>query len=139
MNTNNLATLSYLIVDDEPRSQRVLKTLLEKGVGGSNISIISDNTRFLSDLSELSMIPDVIFLDLMMEPYNGYDLLRMLRHEERYQKTVIIAVTARAMTHDIEQMKKEGFNGLISKPIVRKVFPELLQRIINGEPVWYVA
>ena len=32
-----------------------------------------------------------------------------------------------------------GFNGVIAKPIRMKAMPDLLERLIYGEEVWYIA
>ena len=95
--------------------------------------------KFSSILCTLNPVPDVVFLDLMMEPLSGFDLLVILRQLPRYSQTIAVAVTARAMPHDIELMQSAGFDGLISKPIVRQVFGELLGRIVSGEKLWYIA
>ena len=139
MNNSTLANHSYLIVDDEPNTRTVFEVLLGKVIGSNHVESFSHNNDFLENLSKLSFQPTIFFLDLMMEPHTGYDMLDMLRTSETYKDSIIIAITARVMTHDIEHMQTAGFNGLISKPIVRQIFPELLQRIIAGEEIWYVA
>jgi CheY-like chemotaxis protein len=50
----------------------------------------------------------------------------------------VIAMTANVMSHDVEHLKKAGFSGLIGKPILKEVFPQLVKNILNGEAVWYV-
>jgi len=47
-------------------------------------------------------------------------------------------MTASVTVSDIEDLKKAGFDGLIAKPVRKKVFPELLDRILSGDAVWYV-
>ena len=137
---SSLNQLSYLIVDDDQRSRRILQTIIEKSIGSHLVYTIDNSANFIWGLEKIETRPNVIFFDLMMEPFSGFDLLEQLRNAPQYNECIAIAVTARAMSHDIEKMKEAGFQGLISKPIVRKVFPELLKRIVlNGESIWYVA
>ena len=42
------------------------------------------------------------------------------------------------MVHDVAQLQKAGFDGLIGKPIAHKIFPRLLESILADEPVWYI-
>jgi hypothetical protein len=42
------------------------------------------------------------------------------------------------MSHDIEQLREAGFSGLIGKPILKEIFPELVEKLLAGESVWYV-
>ena len=51
---------------------------------------------------------------------------------------VIVAMTANVMSYDIEQLQQAGFDGLIGKPVVRRIFPQLVERLLAGESVWYV-
>ena len=39
-------------------------------------------------------VPDVIFLDIQMRHYSGYDLLRMLKEDPVYKDAKVIAMTA---------------------------------------------
>jgi hypothetical protein len=43
------------------------------------------------------------------------------------------------MATDVQKMKAAGFSGLISKPIIHRIFPELLNKILAGDPVWYIS
>ena len=43
------------------------------------------------------------------------------------------------LASEVKQLQDAGFDGLIGKPVMKRVFPELLQRILDGEPVWYVS
>ncbi len=74
-----------------------------------------------------------------MRPYDGYELLKMLRSDSTYKEATIIAMTACVMATDVQALRAAGFNGLIGKPILRQVFPGLLKQILTGEPVWFVS
>lgn len=62
----------------------------------------------------------------------------MIRADENYKDTTVIAMTANVMSHDVDKLKKAGFNGLIGKPILKENFPQHIERLLAGEPVWYV-
>lgn len=130
---------AILYVEDDPLSREVMRLLLLKEMGYSALTIIEDNHDFMDKVRALDFIPDVIFLDIQMRPHDGYEMLNMLRADEAYRSTQIIAMTASVMATDVEALKKAGFDGLIGKPIMRQYFPEQLEQILAGKAVWFVA
>jgi hypothetical protein len=47
-------------------------------------------------------------------------------------------MTANVMVHDVDELRRTGFSGLIGKPIMKDNFPELLKRILEGQSVWFI-
>ena len=134
-----LTDLNYLIVDDDPRSLLILTELLTKVIGCNKVITFEDSHNFESKLTTLPIDPDIIFLDILIKPLNGYEMLEIVRKTKLGKQANIISTTARVMTTEIQQMKIAGFDGMISKPIIFDVFPELIRRVWIGESVWYVA
>jgi two-component system cell cycle response regulator DivK len=92
----------------------------------------------MDKLRALPHVPDVIFLDIQMPHHDGYEMLRMLRGDSAYERSKVIAMTANVMATDVQELRKVGFDGLIGKPILKDIFPDLLKKILNGESVWFV-
>ena len=109
-----------------------------KVMGFPEIHTFENSVDFLENVHALPDIPDVVFLDIQMRPYDGYELLQMLRDDPVYGDTTVIAMTANVMAHDVEQLREAGFSGLIGKPIMKEVFPQLVTKILDGDPVWFV-
>lgn len=127
-----------LYVDDDALSREVMHVLASRVIG-ADITLLDDNTNFMDKVRELPAVPDVIFLDIQMHPYDGYEMLKMLRSDSTYKEATIIAMTASVMATDVQALRAAGFNGLIGKPILRQVFPGLLKQILTGESVWFVS
>jgi CheY-like chemotaxis protein len=134
-----LDSLSFVYVEDEPFSRTVMEVLMKRRLGYQNITIFEDSDRFLDRLESLATTPDVVFLDIHMHPYTGFELLEMLRQDQRYINTKVIALTASVMNEEVELLQKAGFDGGLSKPLDQQLFPELLQKILDGEAVWYIG
>jgi CheY-like chemotaxis protein len=130
---------SFLYIDDDPISRDVVKILLERVMGYSKVTFFETSHNFMDKIRALSEVPNIIFLALQVRPHDGYEMLAALRDDPAYQHAIIIAVTANVMATDVEKMKVSGFSGLISKPIIHRIFPELLNKILAGEPVWYIS
>ncbi len=135
MNTSS----SFLYIDDDPLSREIMKILLEKMMGFSSVAYFKDSQDFMEQIQALPYPPTVILLDIKLRPFDGFDVLNMLRKNPDYQDITVVAVTANVMAEDVEKMKAHGFDSLISKPIINRIFPELLRKILNGEPVWYIS
>lgn len=133
------AERSFWVIDRDPDTRTILQVLLQRVLHSQQIAFFEDSTFLQKKLDELPFIPTIIFLDLMVRPFDGYTILPKLRQHSKFQATKFIAVTAKVMPSDIQKMQQAGFDGLISKPIIRQVFPELVQRILANESVWYIA
>lgn len=129
----------FLYVEDDQLCREIMQLLIVKVLGYPKLILFEENAHFMEQVRALPSIPDVIFLDIQMRPHDGYEMLKMLRSDPAYQPSKIIAMTASVMATDVEALKKAGFDGLIGKPIMRRVFPDLLKRILEGEDVWFVS
>ncbi len=141
MEANPVVTVlkqSFLYVEDDASSRHLIQILMGTVLGYTQITVFENSERFMERVRALPAVPDAIFMDIHIAPYDGYALLDMLRSEPTYQKVPVIAMTAGVMASDVDKLKTAGFNGLIGKPIRKKVFPEQLKKILDGEPIWEV-
>jgi CheY-like chemotaxis protein len=127
-----------LYVEDEPRSRKVMQMIVSE-IDIAYLLIFDDSTNFLARVDALNPMPTLVFLDIHMEPYNGFEMLAMLRQLPKYDTVPIVAMTASVMNEEIEQLRAAGFNGCIGKPIDIDTFPDAIQRILNGEVLWRIV
>lgn len=130
---------AFLVIDNDPDTRTILKVLLEKVLNCSQVAFFEDSAALDAQTAALPFNPDMILLDVVVWPVDGFVVLQQLRQNSAFQTVKFVAVTAKVMTADIKKMREAGFDGLISKPIIRQVFPELIHRILIGESVWYIA
>ena len=126
----------FLCVEDDPPSREVIGILLQEVMGFSNVAIFEDSRDIMERVAGLPAVPDVVLLDIHMQPYDGYQVLEMLRGLDAFRNTTIVALTAGVTVADVQGLRAAGFNGLIGKPIKQRFFPEFLGRIFAGEEVW---
>ena len=127
-----------LYVEDDPQSRTVMRLLLKGRMGLSQVTILQDSSDFLARVTALNPKPDVVFLDIHMEPLNGFEMLTLLRETEDFNRTPVIALTASVMSEEVHQLRTAGFTGCLAKPIDLASFPESLERILAGESVWRI-
>ena len=128
---------SFLYVEDDASSRRLVNIIMTTVLGHS-ITTLENSENFLEKVRALAAIPDAVFLDIQVIPHNGFEMLKMLRGEPGYENVPVIAMTASVMQSDIDRLKEAGFNGLLGKPIRKRLFKDQLEQILAGEPLWIV-
>lgn len=130
---------AFLYVEDDALSREIMQMIMQMGLGVKQLVMFEDSSNFMQRLSNLAETPDVIMLDIHVKPHDGFQMLAMLRADARYQHAKIIALTASVMNEEVDRLRQNGFDGAIAKPLSMQTFPDLLQRVINGESVWHIA
>jgi CheY-like chemotaxis protein len=130
---------AVLYVEDDAKSCKVMRVMLVNQMGLSNVTIFEDSTDFLPRVAQLDPLPDIVFLDIHLKPYNGFEMLDMLRDHDHYQRIPIVALTASVMSEEVHRLRVSGFNGCIAKPISLERFPEILERFLTGEEIWQIV
>ena len=120
-----------VIIEDDAVSADVLQKLL--GYLNVDTVVIPGNARTPDYLADTSR-PDVIFLDLEMPGYNGYEILSILRDDAEFDGVPIVAYTTH-ISH-MNDARQAGFDSFLGKPLRRFDFANQLARILNGESVW---
>jgi len=123
-------------VEDDKKSRMVMDMLLKEHLNLTKTKILPDSHHFEANINTLPFQPDIIFLDIHMEPLNGFEMLNILRQHETLKAKPIVALTASVMNEEVQQLRDAGFNGVIPKPIDIRTFPNTLNRLLDGEQVW---
>jgi CheY-like chemotaxis protein len=128
----------FVYAEDDPKSREIMRVLLGRVLGFEHLHIYEDSANFIEKLEAMATPPDVVFLDIHMKPTDGFTLLEHLREHPKFQNTVVVALTASVMNEEVHRLKTSGFDGAIAKPIDQMIFPELLERIMDGEQIWHI-
>jgi CheY-like chemotaxis protein len=106
--------MKVLLADDDMRNVFSLSALLAEH--GMDVITAADGKEALEKLSEN---PDVnlVLMDIMMPEMDGYEAIRQIRMNGRFNKLPVIALTAKAMAGDREKCIAAGASDYIAKPI----------------------
>jgi len=129
---------SFLYVEDDPRSREVMQLIMTRAMTVRNLKIFEDSTDFYAKLNGLTDKPDVVLLDIHVKPYDGFEMLEMIRTTPKVKYAKVIALTASVMNEEVEVMRIRGFDGAIGKPLSMSSFPDLIRRVVAGEAVWHI-
>jgi CheY-like chemotaxis protein len=128
----------FLYVENDELSREVMKTLLVRGLGYNHLTMFESSADFAERLAHLGQVPDVIFLDIHMEPIDGFSMLKLIRHHIDFNAIPVVALTASVMNEEIRHLRDAGFDGVIAKPINYDTFPGALRRLLSGQQVWNI-
>jgi len=101
-----------LVVDDHIPAVSMLTRLLERE--GYEVISAYDGEQAIELCNRT--VPDLILLDVMMPKLNGFEVLEILRQEERTSNIPTIIITAKNTPDDIEYGLGLGADDYIAKP-----------------------
>ena len=105
---------TVLIADDDVRNIFSLTKALETHL--MNVLTATNGKEALDILKGNNKV-DVILMDMMMPEMDGYESIREIRKMEKYKRTPVLAITAKAMMGDREKCIAAGASDYISKPV----------------------
>ena len=115
-----------LLAEDHPDNRRLITRFL-KSIGLEVISVSNGEQAVEQCLSEF---PDVVLLDIQMPVMDGLSAFELL-NKCGFNKP-IFALTANAMSHEIDNYLAMGFTGYLSKPIEKEAFYQALAAHLNS-------
>jgi two-component system cell cycle response regulator DivK len=126
-------------VEDDEASIIVMKAIVERVMKLDALHVLQNRSDFLKQVRQLEARPDIFLFDIQMKPYDGFELLSMLREDPEFNQSKVVALTASVMSEEVARLKRRGFDGAIAKPLNIEAFPDLIGKIMEGESVWYIV
>ena len=116
-----LRTLLY--VEDNPANMKLVKQLVARRSDLILLTAVNGNSGL--ELARTAQ-PAVILMDINMPDISGFDVLKTLREDPVTAHIPVIALSANAMTRDIEKGLQAGFFRYLTKPIKIREFMDTL-------------
>jgi len=105
---------TLLYIEDDRHNTALMELIVTRIEG---LSMISAPTAELGLEMAASEQPDMILLDINLPGMDGYEAIAHLKGNDKTKDIPVIALSAAAMSHDIERGKKAGFLHYLTKPI----------------------
>lgn len=123
--TWDLGGLRVLLVEDNPINQQIACELL--AIVGVDVATATNGLEALAWLEsqapatpagDATPLPcDLVLMDLNMPEMDGWDCVRHIRRQSRWQTLPILAMTAHAMQQERDRCLELGMQDHITKPI----------------------
>jgi two-component system sensor histidine kinase/response regulator len=123
---------SVLLVEDNAVNQKVAVRFLERM--GCRVRVADNGAEGVKAYAESRY--DIVLMDLQMPIMDGLTATRRIRElEAGTRHTPIVALTANAMTGQLERCLEAGMNGFLTKPLDIAQLHETLDRYGLGAHV----
>lgn len=119
-----------LYIEDNDLNIHLMATLLEPY---SQITLSCESDPLIGLYDARTQLPDMILLDINLPHIGGLDLVKILRSDPLTRHIPVVALSANAMTHDIEKGKKAGFDEYLTKPIEIPALIGVLNRYLMDQ------
>ena len=121
--------IKVMVADDNAINRKLITTLLaQRGIqaveakDGNDALNCALNNHF-----------DLILMDIRMPGLNGIEVTEQLRTEKMTKTTPIIALTAHALSHEIETFLEAGMNACLTKPVLDYQLFELIDKYASSK------
>lgn len=116
-----------LIVEDNKVNQQVLVIMI--GYLGLTADMVNDGVEAVEAIQSKDY--DLVLMDWQMPRMDGLEATRKIRLLKDIKQPIIIAVTANAMSGDVEKCLQVGMDDYLSKPIEKDKLEMTLRRWLS--------
>lgn len=127
-NADQACRLKVLLVEDHEINSKLAEIMLQRM--GCHYATAQDGQQALDRMASEHF--DVVLMDVMMPVMDGITALHHLREREATsgQRSVVLMVTAHAMTGDRERFLAAGADGYVSKPMSQNALQAEIDRVL---------
>jgi CheY-like chemotaxis protein len=129
MPAHALSRICY--VEDDEDIQKIVRMSLER-IGKMTVEVVGDPMVAIERI--VAFKPDLVMLDWMMPGMDGPALYRKMLELPETNSLPVVFITAKASQRELDELRKLGAAGTISKPFSPKDLPEQLRAIWNKLP-----
>lgn len=115
VNSNSLAGLRVMVIDDSKTIRRTAETLLKKE--GCEVLTAVDGFEALAKISDQK--PQLIFVDIMMPRLDGYQTCALIKNNQQLRDTPVIMLSSKDGLFDKARGRIVGAEQYLTKPFTR--------------------
>lgn len=122
---SSMNTGPILLVEDNKDDELLTIRALKKSNVANDVVVARDGVEALDYLfgtgahagRDLSIMPQVVLLDLNLPRVNGLEVLRTIRQDPRTRLLAVVVLTSSKEDEDIVQSYASGANSYVRKPV----------------------
>ncbi|MCR9221877.1 MAG: response regulator [Alphaproteobacteria bacterium] len=126
----DLSGVSVLVIEDDSRMKQLLREILE-GFSVRAVRTAAEGRQALERVREFD--PDIVVVDLRMEPIDGLDFTRMVRRGEGGVNPFlpIIMLTGHTERHRVAEARDAGVTEFLAKPVSAQALYSRIAAIVE--------
>ncbi len=118
---------TILVVEDDEVNRKLMRVVL----AGRHYRVREAESVKAALAALHDAKPDLLLLDIRLGDGTGFDVVRELRADHRFDDVPAVAITAQAMKGDEGRILAAGFDGYLPKPIDTRTLPEVVERYLR--------
>ncbi len=118
---------TIMVVDDSPFIVDVFVNMLERG--GYRAIAAYSGQECLDILKDVA--PDLILLDIMMEPMDGWETLEHIKNNPATKDIPVLMLTAKQLTSDEAQEYGMYIEDYVLKPITHRELYDTIEHVLR--------
>jgi signal transduction histidine kinase/DNA-binding response OmpR family regulator len=127
-----LPSLRVLIVEDSLDAQEMLSRYFE--MGGHRVHSVSSGPEAVEAAQRIR--PDVALVDLGLPGFDGFEVARRLREDQRTRDIVLVALTGYGQSSDRDRTARLGFDAHLVKPAAPERLTEVVALALGRQSAW---
>lgn len=127
---------AILLVEDDPGHALLVEKNLRRGGIAYDILVLDNGQKAVDYLFKQGdyagdghAAPPLILLDLNLPVLNGYQVLRIVKQDERTKRLPVVILTTTDNPQEVERCYELGCNMYIAKPVGYDQFSDAIQRL----------
>jgi CheY-like chemotaxis protein len=120
--------VTILLVEDHPLNRKLFRDILQ-----FEFAVVEAESAEEAQERLKSLTPDLILMDMQLPGMDGLSLVKLLKADPARASIPIVAISAHAMSRDIDNARAAGCLDYITKPITDDPF-EFLRRVAGSLP-----
>lgn len=111
-----------LLIEDDPGHSRLIEKNLRRAGVKNSISVFDNGQSAVDYLQQYADSQDcdvsyLVLLDLNLPVLDGYQVLKMIKTNERTRKIPVIVLTTTDMPQEVARCYELGCNIFVTKPV----------------------
>jgi two-component system response regulator len=117
---------TVLLIEDNPDDVALARRAIIRQKVGARLEVATSGRAAVEMLKSPDYgLPRAVFLDVNMPEWNGFEVLRRLRAEDRTRLLPVIMLTTSSEPDDIALGYRLGANSYVAKPLDFEEFTEI--------------
>lgn len=128
--------MHILIAEDNPGDVKLIEIALREQSIETEITTCSDGYVFLELIEGLassaeSHLPDLVLLDLNLPKKDGFEVLEMLKKDERFAHIPVVIFSSSREPKDVARIYSLGGSAYINKSLDFSEFSNSIQEVVR--------
>jgi CheY-like chemotaxis protein len=127
----NILIKNVLLAEDDEEDVMLFKTVLSELNQDIIVTVATDGNVLMAILKQVTLLPEMIFLDLNMPHKNGFECLSEIKGNEKWNSIKIVILSTSSQPQQIETAYKGGADLYLAKPVSYTQFKNMLEKCLN--------